>query len=405
MGNGGRNRGESRRTPKAVVICLVLLLAVFAGTLTVLGMMWTGEKTAPASLQEEAEILPQEETAAVLEETEDAIQILTENQEPEDTQEAEENDGPVRLLFGGDVLLSDHVLSAYDKAGGIGGVLGEGFREEIGSSHIFMVNQEFPFSSRGVKAEDKQYTFRLPPEKVSIFQEIGIDIVTLANNHALDFGTDALLDSCSTLDGAGILHVGAGENLEEAKKWETIEVKGKTIGFLGATRVIPVAEWAATKYGAGMLSTYDPAILLEQIAKAKETCDFVVVYVHWGIEREEYPEEYQRTMGKQYIDAGADLVIGSHPHVLQGIEYYQGKPIVYSLGNLIFGSSIPKTMLLRAEWGEEGVTLTAVPGTSGGGYTRELTDEAARQEFFHYLETISFGVSVGEDGRILPQNQ
>ena len=312
---------------------------------------------------------------------------------------------PVRLIFAGDVYLSDHVLAAYEAAGGIRGVLDETLADVIGSGDLFMVNQEFPFSNRGEQAEDKQFTFRLPPEKVSMFQEMGIDIVTLANNHALDYGTDALLDSCSVLDGAGILHVGAGADLEAAKAWETIEVGEKTIGFLGATRVIPVPEWAATQYQPGMLSTYDPAVLLEQIAMAKAVCDYVIVYVHWGIERDEFPQEYQKTLGRQYIDAGADLVIGSHPHVLQGIEYYQGKPIVYSLGNLVFGSSIPKTMLLKVEWNGEETRLTAVPGTSSAGYTRELTDQAERLAFFDYLESISFGAAIDEGGVIRPQKQ
>lgn len=304
----------------------------------------------------------------------------------------------VELLFGGDVLLSDHVLAAYEKSGGIGGVVGPGYLEEIRNADIFMVNQEFPFSDRGEKAEDKQYTFRLPPAKVSIFQEMGIDIVTLANNHALDFGTDALLDTCKTLDEAGILRVGAG-TFEEAKRWQTIEAGGKKIGFLGATRVIPVADWAATAYSAGMLATYDPTILLEQIRAAKAVNDYVVVYVHWGIEREEYPKEYQKTLGHQYIDAGADLVIGSHPHVLQGIEYYNGKPIVYSLGNFVFGSSIPKTMLLKVRLEGDRAVLTVLPGTSSAGYTRELTEEKEKQEFHQYLEGIS-SVSIDENGAV-----
>ena len=96
-----------------------------------------------------------------------------------------------------------------------------------------------------------------------------------------------------------------------------------------------------------MLATYDPTLLLEEIRKQKQENDYVFVMVHWGIERDERPQEYQRTLGKQYIDAGADLVIGSHPHVLQGVEYYKEKAIVYSLGNFIFGSSIPRTALLE----------------------------------------------------------
>ena len=149
-----------------------------------------------------------------------------------------------------------------------------------------------------------------------------------------------------------------------------------------------------------MLTTYDPSLLLEQIDHLKETCDYVVVYVHWGLEKKDRPEEYQHSLGRQYIDAGADLVIGSHPHVLQGIEYYKGKPIVYSLGNFIFGSSIPKTALLAAEWDGETTRLSLIPGTSSAGYTRMLTDEKGKAEFYDYMTGLSFGAAVDENGRV-----
>ena len=310
----------------------------------------------------------------------------------------EPEDSTIRFVFAGDILLSDHVLAAYNKTGTIGSVVDQGLRDVIDGSDVFMANQEFPFSNRGSAAADKQFTFRLPPEKVSLLKEMGIDIVTLANNHALDFGTDALLDTCDTLDEAGIYRVGAGANLEEARKPVIMEIKGKTIGFLGASRVIPVGSWNATATSPGMLTTYDPAMLLEDIKSAKETCDFVIVYVHWGIERDEYPQDYQRTMGKQYIDAGADMVIGSHPHVLQGMEYYNGKPIVYSLGNFVFGSSIPKTALLTADWDGENLSLAFVPGTSSGGYTRPLTGEDEKQAFYQYLTGLSYGVVIDGEG-------
>lgn len=317
-----------------------------------------------------------------------------------------EEDGEVTLLFAGDVLLSDHVLNAYQQSGGIGGVLDDGFREKIEAADFFMVNQEFPFSSRGTAAEDKQYTFRLPPEQVSMFQEIGIDAVTLANNHALDFGRDALLDTCDTLDAAGILRTGAGADLEEAKKPVVVERKGVKIGILGATRVIPETGWAAGKNHPGMLATYDAGIALEEIRQMRAECDYVVVFVHWGIEREETPQEYQRTLGRQYIDAGADLVVGSHPHVLQGIEYHQGKPIVYSLGNFVFGSSIPKTALLRVTLPLDGMgmaneaRLQLIPGTSSAGYTRMLTEEGKIQAFYNDMERISANVSLDSRGMV-----
>lgn len=308
----------------------------------------------------------------------------------------------VKLLFGGDIYLSDHVLNAWQRGGGLEGILDDGFRQEIEQADIFMANQEFPFSNRGTPETDKQFTFRLPEDKVSVLQAIGPDIVALANNHALDYGEEALLDTCRVLDSAGIFHVGAGENLDAAKKLEVIEAGGKKFGFLAASRVFPKGYWAAGEEHAGMLTAYDSTVLLEEIKKAKETCDFLTVYVHWGIEKSTTPESYQRTLGQQYIDAGTDLVIGSHPHVLQGIEYYKGKPIVYSLGNFIFGSSIPKTMMLSVTVPPEGEpSLSMLPGTSSAGYTRTLTDEGERQAFYQYMEEISFDIAVDKDGTVI----
>jgi poly-gamma-glutamate synthesis protein (capsule biosynthesis protein) len=318
----------------------------------------------------------------------------------------------VNLLFGGDVYLSDHVLNAYNKAGGISGVLDSAYRQEIADADIFFVNEEFPFSDRGTQAADKQYTFRLPPEKVSIFQEIGIDGVTLANNHALDFGTDALLDSCAALDSAGIPHTGAGANLDAAKQAVTYEVNGRKIAIIGASRVFPQADWAAGANHPGMLTAYDPTVLLEQIRTLRQNQDIVIAYIHWGIEREETPNDLQKNLARQLIDAGADLVIGAHPHVLQGIEYYKGKPIIYSLGNFIFGSSIPRTALLKVTFepasdgqsGEQTAVaaphLTLIPGTSASGYTHTLENESQKKEFINYMQSISFNVNIDENGDV-----
>ena len=109
------------------------------------------------------------------------------------------------------------MLNAWQRGGGLEGILDDGFRQEIGQADIFMANQEFPFSNRGTPETDKQFTFRLPEDKVSVLQAIGPDIVALANNHALDYGEEALLDTCRVLDSAGIFHVGAGEDLDAAK--------------------------------------------------------------------------------------------------------------------------------------------------------------------------------------------
>ena len=392
------------KTRGSVLIWLCLLVAAGMVAASVFALSGTG-RASGFSLAEETEESSQK-IQIWTEEKESPAIVIRQDTEGEAEEKGEEGENleaaeEIHLAFGGDVYLSDHVLKAYQQ-GGIGGVLGESLRRQAEAADLFMVNEEFPFSLRGEPAPDKQYTFRLPPDKVSLFQEMGIDLVTLANNHGLDYGREALLDSLETLDGAGIAWVGAGENLDQAKAMKTFEIKGKTLGFLGATRVIPVADWAASSSRPGMLSAYDPSLLLEEIRKGKENCDFLVVYLHWGLEQKEMPEEYQRQMGRQCIEAGADLVIGSHPHVLQGLEYYQGKPIVYSLGNYVFGSSIPRTVLLTAVLGEEGLSLQVIPATSSAGYTREITEESRRQELFSYLESISFGVEVDEEGRISP---
>ena len=337
---------------------------------------------------------------------------------------AEAEPQPVRLLFSGDIYLSDHVLNAYDRAGDISGVLDDGYRSLIGEADYFAANQEFPFSSRGQQAPDKQYTFRLPESRVSLMNEIGVDLVTLANNHALDFGTDALLDTVSTLDQAGILHVGAGADSEAARQPAIVDVNGVRVGFIGASRVIPVASWTAGASSPGMLTAYDPALLVQTIQETRPLCDYLVVLIHWGVERAEMPVDHQTSLSRQCIDAGADLVVGSHPHVLQGIEYYRGKPIVYSLGNFIFGSSIPRTALLEVSLTPQetssdasqdspqdasrdanvspDASLTLHPGTSSGGFTRMVTESVKKEEFFQYIEGISFDISIDKSGAVTP---
>lgn len=322
-----------------------------------------------------------------------------ENAGTADTADGTEAAKAVRLLFAGDVYLSDHVLEAYDAAGGIDGVLSQGYQAEIQAADYFVTNEEFPFSTRGTPAPDKQFTFRVHPEKVKLMQEMGIDLVTLANNHALDYGRDAMLDTIDTLDHAGIRHVGAGKNLAEARKPAIVELNGRTFAFIGATRVYPEADWAAGTDSAGMFSAYDGgAALAEEVKAAKQQADYVIAYVHWGIEREETPNEVQKSIAHRLVDAGADLVVGAHPHVLQGIEYYQGVPIAYSLGNFVFGSSIPSTALLQADVDDEGIRLRLIPGTSAAGYTRKLDDAEKIATFYEKMSGLSSGVKIDAAG-------
>ncbi len=302
----------------------------------------------------------------------------------------------VSLLFAGDVYLSSHVTGRYDAAG-ISGVVEETLLEQMRAADVFMFNEEFPFGTGGVPAEDKQYTFRVSPSYITMFTDMGADIVSLVNNHVLDYGQEVLRETFQTLKESEILYAGAGESTEEAGALKTIEAGGETYGFLSASRVIPVTSWNVENAQPGVFTTYDKTALVAAIEAAGESCDFLTVYVHWGIERNTTPEDYQKELAHAYIDAGADLVIGAHPHVLQGMEAYKGKLICYSLGNFIFNQSIDKTMLVKMAKQKDEITYSILPACTTGAKTQPYGDT---DSFYSYLESISEGITI-EDGTVL----
>ena len=325
------------------------------------------------------------------------VQIEVPAEVPELTEPTKEEG--IRLLFAGDLYLTELLQDKYRRTG-IQAAATEELLTFLREGDLFILNQEFPFGTTGEAMEEKEYTFRVPPDLVSVPVELGVDLVTLANNHMLDFGRSPLTETLEALDGAGIAHVGAGEDLEAAKALKTFEVQGKTLGFLGASRVIPEGSWNASRYNSGVFTTYDATQLVEEIRKAKESCDFVAVMVHWGIERNTFPEDYQKTLAYQYIDAGADAVIGSHPHVLQGIEYYQGKPIFYSLGNFIFNNSTYESIVVELKLVGDETKVRVIPCASEGNQMRLLSD---KQGYYEQLQELSFGIRILEDGSVVEQ--
>lgn len=322
---------------------------------------------------------------------------------------AEGSDRPVVLGFAGDVNLdeSNPPATKYDLAGkGIAGLLSEDLLEEMKSADIMMLNNEFSYSTRGSKTPDKSYTFRADPSRVSILADMGVDIVSLANNHALDYGRDALLDTFRTLDDAGIDYVGAGENLDRAKEPVYFKVGGKKIAFVAASRVVFSGSWYATDSQSGMVGTYDPTLILESIKEAKVNSDYVVIFVHWGVEREDHPVDYQRSLAKQYIDAGADAVVGCHPHVMEGFEYYKGKPIAYSLGNYIFTSRANKSGFLKLTIDtDNSVKLQLLPAVYSDTYTYLLTKDQDKKDYYDYMREISYNVSIDDNGYITQKEE
>jgi poly-gamma-glutamate synthesis protein (capsule biosynthesis protein) len=207
---------------------------------------------------------------------------------------------------------------------------------ELHRGDIAVGNLEAPITRHGIEFTDKRYRYRTPPKTAAALRDAGFAVVTLANNHMMDFGPAALCETLAHLDRAGVAHTGAGESLAAARQEAIITVGGKRIAFLAYSFTFPT-EFYATPDSAGTAPGY-PRYFREDIARARAGADHVIVSFHWGSEQATAPRPYQLEAARAAIDAGADAVIGHHPHVLQGIERYKNGIILYSLGNFTFGT-------------------------------------------------------------------
>ena len=204
-------------------------------------------------------------------------------------------------------------------------------------AQVVFGNLEGPLTDRGAPEQDKTYVFHSPPQKVSqALKAAGFNVVSLANNHTLDYGAEGLAQTMEALDAAGIAHAGAGATLEQARRPVIIEAGGKRIAVLAYSLTLPESFYA-TANKAGTAFGHE-AVVRRDIAAARRQADIVLVSFHWGQEGKTALRDYQVQLGHAAIDAGAAAVIGHHPHILQAIEHYKDGVILYSLGNFTFGS-------------------------------------------------------------------
>lgn len=312
----------------------------------------------------------------------------------------------VTFAFVGDILFDESYAIMYRymaRGGSVEDTFLSGLLERMRGADVFMLNNEFPFSDRGTPTEGKQFTFRANPKKVSMLNELGVDIAALANNHAYDYGNDALLDTFDTLESAGISYVGAGRNLEEAQKPVYIIANGMKIAVVSATQIERTANpdtKEATAASAGVLRCLDPTALLGVIEQAKENSDFVILYIHWGTESQEEIDWLQEEQAAIYARAGVDLIIGDHPHCLQKLDVVEGVPVVYSLGNFWFNSKTQNTCLIEVAINREGIErMQFVPCKQEECRTRLLTGEEA-DGVLNYMRSISPNVYIDKDGYV-----
>jgi len=326
-------------------------------------------------------------------------EIATEN-EPEITGEYD-----FTLCFGGDISLDEKAVTTAKldaSEGDISKCISPELIEIMQAADVMCLNNEFTYSTNGAPLEGKMYTFRAHPDRVSVLNELGVDIVQLNNNHVYDYGKQAMLDTFDTLDGAGIDYFGAGRNLEEAMSPVYYTLDDKVVAFVGASRAEKNKMTPqATEERPGILRCYDTELFLQVIEEADANADFVIAVVHWGTEYSYDLEEVQLTTGKEYLDAGADVIIGGHSHCLQGMEFYDGKPIIYSLGNYWFNDKTLDSMLIELHFSgndaEQKLEVKMIPAIQTHATTNWI-DEVEQQRIFDFMESISINVEIDKDG-------
>lgn len=210
-------------------------------------------------------------------------------------------------------------------------------RDILKQAQIVFGNLEGPLTDGGEAGTAKQYIFRSPPDKVApALARAGFNIVSLANNHTLDYGPAGLEDTHSALEKAGIRHAGAGRNAAAARQPVYMMVDGTKVAFLAYSLTFPEEFWAGPDKP-GTAFGHEQHVRAD-VAAARQTADIAVVSFHWGQEGKTELRDYQTQLARAAIDAGATAVFGHHPHILQGVERYKDGVILYSLGNFAFGS-------------------------------------------------------------------
>lgn len=278
---------------------------------------------------------------------------------PPPTASAPKPPAEVTIAFVGDILLTDEVLAGR----GADHPWARAARQ-LKEADLAIGNLESAVSTRGAPVPDKQFTFRSPPSALAGAARAGMDVLSLANNHSLDYGPEALLDTIDHVKVAGIHPVGAGKDLDEAIKPVTLNVNGLTISILAFTRVIPEGGWVAGYKHPGLNPGWEPKPVLSAIRDARAKSDAVIVLIHWGEEMQDHPRPTDVELADGMIAAGATVVAGHHPHVLQGIRRQGRSLVAYSLGNFIFtDSSSPlgrQSAILTVKLGKQGVSHARV---------------------------------------------
>jgi poly-gamma-glutamate capsule biosynthesis protein CapA/YwtB (metallophosphatase superfamily) len=262
--------------------------------------------------------------------------------------------GPVVLAFGGDVHFEEPIASELRTSPKL--VLAS-ISRVLKPADLAVVNLETAITDRGA-ASSKAFVFRAPGTAFAALRAGGVDVASMANNHGLDFGIDGLRDSLAAARRYRFPVIGIGLNDAQAYRPYRATIDGQRIAVIGATQVLDdhlIASWTSGPGKPGLASAKDVPRLLRSVREARAWADTVVVFLHWGIELEQCPSEAQRTLAKQLVAAGADVIVGGHAHRVQGAGRMGGALVGYGLGNFVwYGTTELST--------QTGVLLVTVDG-------------------------------------------
>ncbi|MFB9444684.1 CapA family protein [Dactylosporangium vinaceum] len=279
------------------------------------------------------------------------------------------------LAFAGDVHFTERTRKLLDDPGSAVGPMADVLR----AADLAVVNLESAVTTRGTP-EPKEFHFRAPPSAYTALKAAGIDAVTIANNHALDYGRVGFADTLDGAAAAGMPAFGGGRTIDEAYAPMILPVRGVRVALLGFSQIHTLAEqWKAGPATSGIALAWDVDRAVAAVKAARERADLVIVFNHWGTETESCPNADQKSFARSLADAGADLIIGAHAHVLQGDGWLGRTYVAYGLGNFVWYVGSADTGVLRVQVrGRTATRAELVPAVvSPTGQPKPLTGPAA----------------------------
>lgn len=252
---------------------------------------------------------------------------------PADQSAQPADDGVLTLAFAGDVHFAERTETLLaDPATAFGPVA-----QTLSAADLAMVNLESAITEGGTP-EPKEFHFRAPATAFTALRDAGVDVTTMANNHGVDYGADGMADTLAAIGETGFPTVGIGADANQAYAPYVVSADGSTVAFLGVSQVYDQTyqSWTATDTSPGIASTADTDRLLAAVTQARASADVVVVYVHWGLEGQSCPTPEMSSLADSLVAAGADVIVGTHAHLLLGAGYKEQAYVSYGLGNFLW---------------------------------------------------------------------